>query len=316
MGEGGGRRAQRTHLALPTEAAVAEVPAGRAPPRVAHGARLVDVLAVAHEEAVAAELPSELAAPATAGVLAHRLLPTLMAATPSHGVVDAVSLGVVAVHEEGPGRGARAESVDVRGRVHLGIALGREELARQHFSSASSAAKGVGGGEDFVALAVIARGDTRQSRAAATHRGRRATLAVPAAAPVRVDVGAVTRGTRAGVARGEALGVGSVGDRSRRVEYSQLCHASLVGCDSSRALRFVGVGGARRAVVTDMLTVHDHLREARHRGGRIVRTLLSRRAARERASDVRCEGTRIERHDNNWRENIFCETSIVIAGHL
>ena len=84
---------------MPAEAAVAQVAARRAPPRVVV-ISLVDVFAVAHEQAVTAKLPAERAAGTARRVLAHRLLAALVTRLALRAfVVDAVAALVVAVHE-------------------------------------------------------------------------------------------------------------------------------------------------------------------------------------------------------------------------
>ena len=156
---------RRPAPAVAAEAAVAYAAARRAFPVLVLG-HLVDVFAVAHVEAVAAELPALAPAPAARGVAAHRLLPALVAgrarrvrpSTPNrgdhvgaimvvctrccdkgtrfiqsagvwpyrHGVVDAVALGVVPVREERPGRSGGPQRRLLRQRVRLGVAPGRD----------------------------------------------------------------------------------------------------------------------------------------------------------------------------------------------
>ena len=174
-------------LPRPTEAAVAQVPARRAPPRPARRVGLVHVLAVPHPEAIAAELTAELAASPAGRVPADGLLPALVARGAPHGVVDPVTLGVVAVHEQRPGFARGSQRLLVRDGVPLLVV---RRLPQVPIGS---------GGIDLGGVILGRR--ARQATASALDRGALDAALVPTVRRRRI---------RAGVASGGPLGIGRI----------------------------------------------------------------------------------------------------------
>mmetsp|Transcript_6950 Transcript_6950/g.31646 ORF Transcript_6950/g.31646 Transcript_6950/m.31646 type:complete len:218 (+) Transcript_6950:1637-2290(+) len=203
---------------MPAEAAVAKIPTRWAPPRVARVVRLVHVLAVSHPEAVAAELPPELAASPAGSVLADRLLPALMARGAPHRVVYPVALRVVTVHEERPGLCRCAERLLVGEGVSLLVVHRLPEIPI---------------GSVCVELGGVILGDlTGEATASALDRGALDPTIVTAVRQRRVS---------SGVASSYPLGIGGVRQGIGGVKDSESHHPALVLFDSCRALRLVRV---------------------------------------------------------------------------
>ena len=171
------------------------------------------MLAVSHPEAVAAELPPELAATRAGRVLADRLLPALMARGAPHRVVYPVALRVVTVHEERPGLGRGPERLLVGEGVSLLVVRRLPEIP-------------IGSG------GVILGDLTREATASALDRGALDPTIVTAVRRCRVS---------SGVASSYPLGIGGVRQGIGGVKDSESHHPALVLFDSCRALRLVRV---------------------------------------------------------------------------